>query len=48
LAYTYNAWYPVVAVNENTPILGTDVRAKDIFSPENQCRWLRDMYNVVG
>lgn len=39
---------PVVAVNKNTPILGTDVRAQDIFSPDNQCSWLRDMYTVIA
>lgn len=39
---------PVVAVNRNTPVLGTDVRAQDIFSPDNQCSWLRDMYTVIA
>jgi alpha-galactosidase len=38
---------PVIAVKNNTPILGTDLRAGDIYSPENQCTWLRDMFTVV-
>jgi hypothetical protein len=37
---------PVIAVNQNTQILGTDVRAQDIYSPENQCMWLRDNYTI--
>ena len=39
---------PVKAVNKNTPVKGSNVRAKDIYSPEGQCRWLRDMYTVVA
>lgn len=39
---------PVKAVESNTPISGTPYRAKDIYSPENQCRWLRDMYTIVA
>ena len=38
---------PVVAVEKNTPVLGTDLKAGDIYSKELQCRWLRDMYTVV-
>lgn len=39
---------PVTAVKNNTPVLGTDVTAADIYSPENQCTWLKDMYTVVA
>ena len=39
---------PVEAVKENTPILGSKARAKDIYSSEGQCTWLRDMYTVVA
>ena len=38
---------PVIAVKNNSPIMGTDFRAGDIYSPENQCTWLRDMYTIV-
>jgi alpha-galactosidase len=38
---------PVTAVNKNTPILNTGARARDIYSPEDQCRWLKDMYTIV-
>jgi len=39
---------PVEAVKRNLPILGTKVTARDIYSPEGQCNWLKDMYTVVG
>ncbi len=39
---------PVIAVKKNTPILGSDVKAADIYTPEGQCMWLRDMYGVVA
>lgn len=39
---------PVEAVKRNLPILGTKVTARDIYSPERQCNWLKDMYTVVG
>jgi alpha-galactosidase len=39
---------PVVAVKKNTPILGSEARAADIYTPEGQCTWLRDMYGVVA
>ncbi|MCX6334912.1 MAG: amidohydrolase family protein [Bacteroidia bacterium] len=39
---------PVIAVNKNTPILGSEARAQDIYSPEGQCKWLRDMYTIVA
>jgi hypothetical protein len=38
---------PVVAVNKNLPIKGTKVKATDIYSEKDQCRWLRDMYTIV-
>jgi hypothetical protein len=37
---------PVVAVKQGLPIKGTKVTAKDIYSPEDQCLWLRDMYTI--
>ena len=37
---------PVVAVEKNTPVKGTDLHAADIYSKEMQCTWLRDMYTV--
>ncbi|MBG0859253.1 MAG: glycoside hydrolase family 27 protein [Bacteroidales bacterium] len=39
---------PVLAVKKNTPITGSSARAQDIYSAENQCRWLRDMYTIVA
>jgi alpha-galactosidase len=39
---------PVIAVNNNTPVLGSDAKARDIYSPEGQCMWLRDMYTIVA
>jgi hypothetical protein len=38
---------PVVAVKNNLPIKGTKVTARDIYSPEDQCKWLKDMYTIV-
>jgi len=38
---------PVIAVNQNTPIKGTNLTAKDIYSDKDQCLWLHDMYTVV-
>lgn len=39
---------PVEAVKRNLPILGSKATAKDIYSPDGQCKWLKDMYTVVG
>lgn len=39
---------PVEAVKRNLPIKGSKATAKDIYSEKDQCRWLRDMYTVVG
>ncbi len=38
---------PVMAVKNNLPVLNTKVTAKDIYTEENQCTWLRDMYTIV-
>jgi hypothetical protein len=38
---------PVIAVNQGLPVKGTNVTAKDIYSTDNQCTWLRDMYTIV-
>lgn len=38
---------PVEAVKRNLPILGSKATAKDIYSPDGQCKWLKDMYTVV-
>ena len=37
---------PRLAVEKNTPILGTSITARDIYSAQNGCSWLRDMYTV--
>ncbi len=37
---------PVQAVKKNCPILGSDVKAADIYSEQYQCGWLHDMYTV--
>ena len=39
---------PVIAVKKNTPILGSNAKAADIYTPDGQCMWLRDMYGVVA
>ena len=39
---------PVIAVVKNTPIPGSNARAQDIYSPEDQCSWLKDMYTVIA
>ncbi|MFZ1977894.1 MAG: glycoside hydrolase family 27 protein [Bacteroidota bacterium] len=36
----------VEAVKNNTPILGSRVRAGDIYSTEDRCTWLHDMYTI--
>lgn len=38
---------PVVAVQRNLPIKGTNVSARDIYTEKDQCRWLHDMYTIV-
>jgi hypothetical protein len=37
---------PRLAVERNTPILGTKLTARDIYSTKNSSAWLRDMYTV--
>ncbi len=37
---------PVEAVKKNTPILGSNAKAADIYSDTLQCKWLRDMYTI--
>ncbi|WP_114778442.1 NPCBM/NEW2 domain-containing protein [Botryobacter ruber] len=37
---------PKQAVKENTPVLGTDVRAQDIALTNSVCSWNPDMYGV--
>lgn len=37
---------PRQAVHQNTPILGTDARARDIAHPNSICPWNTDMYGV--
>jgi hypothetical protein len=39
---------PVLAVKTNMPILGTKVKAQDIYTTEGQCFWLKDMYTIVA
>jgi hypothetical protein len=39
---------PVIAVNKNTPIPGSDIKAQDIYTTEGQCMWLKDMYTIVA
>ncbi|MBV7528532.1 glycoside hydrolase family 27 protein [Chitinophaga sp. sic0106] len=38
---------PVIAVNQALPVKGSNATAKDIYSPADQCLWLRDMYTIV-
>jgi len=39
---------PVEAVKRNLPIMGSKATAKDIYSTDLQCKWLKDMYTVVA
>ena len=39
---------PVEAVKKNTLIMGSKIKAKDIYSTELQCPWLKDMYTIVA
>jgi hypothetical protein len=39
---------PKLAVEKDTPILGSTATAADIYSEERLCRWLGDMYTVVA
>ena len=37
---------PVVAVQRELPILGTNVTATDVYSKKELCQWLKDMYTI--
>lgn len=37
---------PRQAVHRNTPILGTDIHARDIAHPNSICKWNTDMYGI--
>jgi hypothetical protein len=37
---------PAEAVKKNCPVLGTSVKAGDIYSKDGLCTWLHDMYTV--
>ena len=37
---------PVEAVKKNLPVMGTNVKAADIYSDSLQCKWLHDMYTI--
>jgi hypothetical protein len=37
---------PVEAVKNNITIYGSTAKARDIYSPEKQCSWLKDMYTI--
>lgn len=37
---------PRQAVHQNTPVLGTDIRARSLAHPYSLCKWNTDMYGV--
>ena len=37
---------PKEAVKKNTPVLGTTVKASEIYNTDRLCKWLGDMYTV--
>jgi hypothetical protein len=39
---------PVIAVNKKVPVMGSSATAADIYSPDGQCMWLKDMYTIVS
>jgi len=39
---------PVIAVKQNLPVEGTSVTAKNIYTTDNQCTWLHDMFTIVA
>lgn len=39
---------PVKAVEKKLPILGSKATAENIYSPDNQCKWLKDMYTILS
>lgn len=38
---------PVIAVQRGLPIKGSKATAKDIYTSDDQCKWLHDMYTIV-
>jgi alpha-galactosidase len=38
---------PAVAIKQHLPIKGTQLTANDIYSMEDNCRWLHDMYTII-
>ena len=39
---------PKLAVERSTPVLGTNLTAKDIYNTNQLCQWLGDMFTVDG
>lgn len=37
---------PVLAVKNNCPIMGSKVKASEVYSDTLQCKWLHDMYTI--
>jgi len=37
---------PVLAVKNNCPIMGSKVKASEVYSDSLQCKWLHDMYTI--
>lgn len=37
---------PVLAVKNNCPVMGTNLKASEIYSDKLQCGWLHDMYTI--
>ena len=37
---------PVIAVNQNLPVKDSRATARTIYSGQNQCSWLKDMYTI--
>lgn len=37
---------PREAVNRNTPVLGTKLKASDVYNTDQLCKWLKDMYTI--
>ncbi|MBV5312485.1 MAG: glycoside hydrolase family 27 protein [Prolixibacteraceae bacterium] len=37
---------PVLAVKNNCPILGSNIKASEVYSDSLQCKWLHDMYTI--
>lgn len=39
---------PILAVKNNCPVMGSKIKAADIYSDQLQCGWLHDMYTIVA